>query len=331
MRDETWQQTVSGWISAAVGEPVHGLELIRTEAWSTVWRCTSREGVLWFKENISTSPAEGAVHDVLAALAPRYVTPPVAWDRTGGWTLTRDGGTTMMDRKPEIRGIDPVEVADMVRDYACLQRATIDHRPALLEAGLPDGSPARAGLMLTDLAMEMARMDPEDPRYIDQAELQRLLGSVAGIEQASRDLLAGPVPLAFDHNDLFPRNVFVPRAGGAYHFFDFGESVWAHPFGSLVMLQWELAHRLQVDVGDEGTLDLRHPVIGRVFDAYLEQWRDYATQPALRTLAAAALQIAPLYRAWVWMTVLRTTPAALASHGGTPRAWIFDVERPVTL
>lgn len=331
MRDEAWQRTVGGWISAAVGEPVQGLELIRTEAWSTVWRCTSSEGVLWFKENIATSPAEGAVQDVLAALAPRYVAPPVAWDRTRGWILTRDGGTTMMNRRPQIRGMDPVEVVEMMRDYARLQVATIDHRPALLAAGLPDGSPARAGQMLTDLAMEMASMSPEDPRYIDQGELERLLGAVPGIEQASRDLLGGPVPLAFDHNDLFPRNVFVPRAGGAYRFFDFGESLWAHPFGSLVMLMWELVHRLHVDVGDEGPLVLRHPVIGTVLDTYLEQWGDYAARPVLRTQAAAALQIAPLYRAWVWMAVLRTTPTALTSHGSTPRAWIFDVERPITL
>lgn len=53
----------------------------------------------------------------------------------------------------------------------------------------------------------------------------------------------GPVPLAFDHNDLFPRNVFDHRPGQGYRFSDFAESVWAHPFGSLLMLQWELAHR----------------------------------------------------------------------------------------
>lgn len=313
------------------GESILGLKLVRTEARSTVWRCTSSQGVLWFKENSSTNPAEGAIHHVLAGLAPEYVTPPVAWDRSRGWILTRDGGTTMMDRKPETRGIDPSGVSELVRDYAQLQRATIDHRSALLDAGLPEPSPAGVGLMLTDLAVEMAEADPQDPRHIDEVEFQRLRDAVAGIEQAAHDLLDGPVPLAFDHNDLFPRNVFVPEATGAYRFFDFGESVWAHPFGSLVMLQWELAHQLKIDLGDKGALDLRHPPISGVFDAYLEQWRDYADRLTLRRLTAATLQIAPLYRTWVWMGVLRNTPTALAAHGKTPRAWIFDVERPVML
>jgi len=120
------------------GESILGLKLVRTEARSTVWRCTSSQGVLWFKENSSTNPAEGAIHHVLAGLAPEYVTPPVAWDRSRGWILTRDGGTTMMDRKPETRGIDPSGVSELVRDYAQLQRATIDHRSALLDAGLPE-------------------------------------------------------------------------------------------------------------------------------------------------------------------------------------------------
>lgn len=76
---------------------------------------------------------------------------------------------------------------------------------------------------------------------------------------------------------------------------------------------------------------MRHPVISGVFDAYLEQFRDYAPQSTLRVLAAAALQIAPLYRAWVWMAVLRHTPTALASQPSTPPALIFGVERPVKL
>jgi len=95
------------------GESILGLKLVRTEARSTVWRCTSSQGVLWFKENSSTNPAEGAIHHVLAGLAPEYVTPPVAWDRSRGWILTRDGGTTMMDRKPETRGIDPSGVSEL--------------------------------------------------------------------------------------------------------------------------------------------------------------------------------------------------------------------------
>lgn len=39
-----------------------------------------------------------------ALTSSRVTAAPVAWDRTRGWLLTRGGGITMMDRKPEIRG-----------------------------------------------------------------------------------------------------------------------------------------------------------------------------------------------------------------------------------
>lgn len=139
------------------------------------------------------------------------------------------------------------------------------------------------------------------------------------------------MPLAFDHNDLFPRNVFVPRQGRDYRFFDFGESLWSHPFESLVMLVWEVIHQHKLQVHASGPLDLDHPSIHGLVDGYLDGWRDFADLPTLRRLMAAALQIAPLYRAERWMEILARSPAALDRHGSTPRAWIFDVERPVRI
>lgn len=247
--------------------------------------------------------------------------------------LTKDGGTTLQHQQPEIRGITIEAVSRVLRDYAQLQRSTIGQGSALLEVGLPNGSPRRAGSILKELANEMAGLDADDARHIDALEHDRLLRAVDVLEDLASFLIAGPIPLAFDHNDLFPRNVFVPRKGrdDVYRFFDFAESVWAHPFGSLVMFQWELLHRLDIKPGGSEPIDLRHPGITEVFDVYLSQWQDFADQPTLRALAAAALQIAPLYRAWTWMEVLRRNPAGLSRHGGTPRAWIFDVDLQVIL
>lgn len=332
MRGLSWQLTVREWISQILGTKVAELEHARTEAWSTVWSCRTPDGRVWFKESTSANPAEGPVQQILADLAPAHVDAPLGWDVQRGWLLTPDGGTTLRDHAPQIRGMRTDAVVQVVRDYAQVQRATVDHGDALRGAGLPEHPPGDAATTLLDLASQMAAVSPEDPRHIDEAEHDRLRGAVDTVREAAYLLTSGPVPLSFEHSDLFPRNIFIPRhPAGPYRFFDFAESVWAHPFGSLLMLQWELVHRHGLQVGDDGPLDLDHPAIRQVFDAYLASWTDFADAPTLRALAAAALQLAPLQRAAVWLEVLRRHPSALGQHGATPSRWIFDVARPVSL
>lgn len=332
MRDTAWQSDVHQWVCAVTGGSLPPLEHVRTEAWSTVWRARSRDTTFWFKENTPSLTPEGPVQAKLAILAPEQVDAPVAWDVDRGWLLTPDGGQVLQDRYPELRGMDREAIRSMLRSYAHLQRATLGHGEDLAAVGLPDRSPATAGQTLRQVATAMAATPPGDPRHIDDQELTRLQAGVDVVEEAARCLQHGPVPHALDHNDLFPRNVFVPRSGGqGYRFFDFGESLWSHPFESLVMLTWEVIHQHKLQVADSGLLDLDHPSIHDLFDAYLEGWQDFADLPALRRLTAAALQIAPLYRAERWMEILASRPAALGRHGSIPRAWIFDIERPVHL
>lgn len=331
MRDTTWQHEVHQWACDTSGEALTPLQHVRTEAWSTVWSAQGTQTTFWFKENTPSLTPEGSVQTVLAGLTPDQVTAPVAWDGDKGWLLTLDGGQVLQDRYPERRGMDPEAIAEMLRSYVLVQRATIGHAERLAAAGLPNRSPATAGETLLHVATAMASAAPDDPRHITSQELGRLEQCVQAINEAGQDLHAGPVPLAFDHNDLFPRNVFVPRRDQGYRFFDFGESLWSHPFESLVMLVWEVIHQHKLQVQDSGPLDLDHPSIHGLIDPYLDGWRDFADHPTLKRLMAAALQIAPLYRAERWMEILAHRPAALDRHGATPRAWIFDIERPVRI
>jgi len=107
--------------------------------------------------------------------------------------------------------------------------------------------------------------------------------------------------------------------------------VGPHPFESLVTLVWELVHQHRLDVGDTGVLDLADPRVLDPVDAYLGVWQDHADLRTLRQLAAAALQIAPLYRAERRLHVLAHRPDALGPRATPPRAWVFDVERMVLL
>jgi hypothetical protein len=303
----------------------------RQEAWSTIWRTQGSGAALWLKASTSANPAEGSVHHLLSQVATDQVRAPVGWDDSRGWLLTRDGGRTVFDADPGVRGLTGTVAADLLDSYATLQRATVGHRDEFAAAGLPDGSPTDSADLLLCCVQEMAAVPKEDPRHLTDDEAAALVGVAPELQAIGEALTAGPVPLAFDHNDLFPRNVFEARPGYGYRFFDFAESVWAHPFGSLLMLLWELMHRAGIDAGETGVLDLRDERIGSVFDSYLSRWTDYGSMDELRQLASWALRIAPLYRASTWLEVLRKVSTAVEKHGKTPRAWIFDVLRPVAL
>jgi hypothetical protein len=298
-----------------------------------VWTIATDRGLIWFKQCEPSSRTEPAVHRILAQIAPEFVDAPLAVHPGRGWTLTRDGGVTVAETGPVgSRGVVPETVVALLIDYAALQRITIRHRAKLAAAGLPSMHPEDAAGTAAKQARSMWALPPTDPRHLTDAQLQSVLAAGPALTAAAEVLIGGPVPLAFDHADLFPRNVFLPRAAGEpYRFFDFAESVWAHPFSSLVMLIPELQHRWRTPRSPDA-VDCRDPRIGAILDAYLDCWTDLAPIADLRVLAAAALRVAPLHRSAPWLRTLAEADATvLAAHGRTPWAWLEDVTKVVLL
>ena len=332
-----WLDSVTGWVRRCSGRDEVILAEVVTEAWSTVWCTAGAEERLWFKESPWANRAEGVRARRPGSGWPRRRSP-----RRSAGTATADGYSLEMAARPWRTATgSPVPLwPTSLGNYAELQLATIDHRDTLVAAGLPDQPPDQTPQLLSTCLAEMASVSVDDPRHLNHDEVEHLttVGAEA-VRNAASTLRQGSVPLAFDHNDLFPRNSYLPResmlalAPGArnYRFFDFAESVWAHPFGSLAMLLWELVHRFDVAVGDVGPVDVSDSPIRPIFDSYLQCWRQFADLDQLRRLAASALLIAPLYRTATWLAVLRSNPEALDRHGSTPRAWIFDVTRPLIL
>ena len=311
-----WVGEVEGWIAEVLGRP-RRIEHHRTRPWATVWTA----GDLWFKENCPSHRAEAAVHAAVARLAPGHVDPPVAGEPGRGRLLTRDGGPT-----PE----DSATSFPLLRDYAALQRRTVGHRDELVAAGLRVADPRDAADLAAAQAERLAAYPTDDPRHLTAEQRDAVLAAGPALAAAGRELAAGPVPLAFDQADLAPRNVFAPRAGGPYRFFDLADAVWAHPFGSLVMPVADCLRRWRIPAGPD--LDCRDPRVRAVLDAYLACWTDLAPLPELRRLAGCALRIAPLHRTAAWLGILADADdEAIARHGRTPWAWLEDVTKPVMM
>lgn len=82
----------------------------------------------------------------------------------------------------------------------------------LHEGGLPRREPGGAPGAAAAQARLMASFPSEDPRFLTDEQVQAVLDAGPALAEAAGRLSTGPVPLGFDHADLFPRNVFVPRA-----------------------------------------------------------------------------------------------------------------------
>jgi len=231
-----WIGEVEGWIGEVVGQRCR-LVHRETRPWSTLWTVSTGAETLWFKANCPAQRSEAGVHAALARLVPDYVDAPVAVEPARGWLLTREGGTPLNHCSPNGTGdVGLATLTAVVRDYAALQRGTVGCGDQLVSAGLRIAHPVDAAELAASQAEQLAMLRAGDPRRLTADERDSVLASLPALEKAGRVLTGGAVPLAIDQSDLFPRNVFLRRLGGPYRFFDFADAVWAHPFGSLLML-----------------------------------------------------------------------------------------------
>lgn len=325
-----WVTDVESWIGAVTGA---GATVVHheTRPWSTVWTVSTGTGTLWLKENCAAHRGEAGIHAEVAALAPDYVDAPVAVEPRRGWLLTRDGGTTLLDATPGgTHGVETPTLTAVLRDYAALQRLTIGHQNRLTAAGLRAAEPRDAADLAREQVEELAAYPRDDPRHVTAEQRDKVLAVLPALTAAGATLSAGAVPLALDQADLFPRNVFLPRASGPYRFFDLADAVWAHPFGSLLLLTVERLRRWQIPTGD--VIDFRDERVAVVLDTYLNCWTDLAPLDDLRRLAECALRIAPLHRVAAWLGILRDADdTAVAAHGRTPWVWLDRVTKSAQL
>ena len=115
-------------------------------------------------------------------------------------------------------------------------------------------------------------------------------------------MATAPGAPSLDHNDLHPWNVFatLPEPQADARFFDWGDSVVAHPFASLLVLLRSLRLALEVAADDRRVL--------RVRDAYLEAFGTLASRRELVETADLACRVAKLARVLTWQRAIGDKP-----------------------
>jgi hypothetical protein len=318
----------TGALNRAGATPLGAPEIYAVRAWSTIWTLRTDAGLMWFKAGHAR---DCVIEQVLADLVPTLVDAPVAVEAAEGWLLTRDGGITVDAHLSAGHALLPSLACRIIRDYAALQRRTLDQRTLLVTAGIPVANPTEAADVALAHAAYLAQLPQDDPRHLHTAGHDAVTRSAPQLRAAGEALSTGPVPLGLDHGDLATRNVFKPRGDGQFRFFDFSDARWAHPFESLAMFLWECARRWRITIRTD-VIDARDPRLQAVLDAYMSCWTDKAPLQDLRTLMPHALRLAPLHRTGVWLQILADADTqAIATHGRTPWSWLQDVTKPVQL
>ena len=271
----------TAWVDARLEEAGRSrtgpLELFRERPWATVWRAETTDGPVWLKQPNAETVFEVGLYALLERVAPEHILIPLGVDVERGLLLLPDGGPTT----------DDLETA--LPQYAELQRAVAPHVDDLLAFGIADmrgdAMPERFEEALASIAGG-GHVAAARKRY------------VAWCEQ----LAAAPGGASLDHNDLHGENIL---AGG--RFYDWGDSVVAHPFACMLI-------PMGIARGDP-----------RVRDAYLEAFTDLGPHAELVATLELACRVAKIARALVWLRAVRAMPDADPNWTSAPLEYLTSV------
>jgi len=304
-----WLAEAGAWLDERLAEAglqrTGAVEQAHLAPWSTVLCAPTTGGRVWLKAEGPGQEFEVGLYELLSTLAPAGILTPIATDAGRAWVLLPDGGQALAER---LEGDALARAwADALPVYAALQRAGAPHARRLLELGVSDMRAASIPGRF-EQALEVVRGYVEahgDDE--DRAALERAAALGPQVAAWSRELAGAPGGVTIDHNDLHAGNVLL-RDGQAT-FFDWGDSVVAHPFSSMLVTLTVLQRR------DLGGCELDDPRLLAVRDAYLEAFADLAPHAELVETLELACRLAKIGRAVTWEWVIRSLrPADVAEE-----------------
>lgn len=296
---DEWLSQAQAWLdeqlAAAGTRRVGELAQPRVRAWGTVLRADTTTGPVWLKAPGRATVFEVPLYRLLATLVPRFVLDPIAVDVERGWVLLPDGGPTLREQLGD-RDLSDV-MTRVLPQYAELQLELQPHAEDLLAAGVTDMRPAVMPQRF-DEALEATG------RYVDSAggaeakeQHQWIAGQRTEFVARCADL---PDRASLDHNDLHTNNI-LGSPDGSVRFYDWGDSVLAHSFSTLLIPLLALTKLLEVDPDDE--------LVRRPRDAYLEV---FGNPGELLAELELACWIGKVARALVWERSLHGDPGEYA-------------------
>jgi Phosphotransferase enzyme family len=286
-----WREQARDWIDGRLAEAgctrTGEVEQPRLRPWGTVLRAPTDRGPVWLKAGAPATAFEAGLYELLVRTVPDHVLTPIAVDAPRGWVLLPDGGPSLRELGDDTKRSDLVAAA--LAQYAALQRALTPHVDELLALGVADMRPP---LMPRRFDEALAAAEAEHEQVADGAALVRRLERMRPTVSGWCERLAqSPPGASLDHNDLHAWNI-LPRPGGHFRYYDWGDAVVAHPFAVMLV---PLAMAERAPGGAE-----------RPRDAYLEVFGDLAPRAELAETLSLACRVAKIARALTWERALRS-------------------------
>jgi hypothetical protein len=322
---DEWRVEATAWLDARLDEAGirrrDDVEPPRIRPWGAVARVPTDAGTVWFKATAPATGFEAALYPILFEHAPETVLAPIAVDAERGWLVLPDGGVRLGD---VVEGEALVEAMTVVLPrYAELQRAAAPSVEAMLAAGVLDLRPAALPERFDDALAVIGASVERHGSEEDRARHARIAHARPRVADWSERLAASPIAASIDHDDLHARNVLARSADAldTARIFDWGDSVVAHPFTSLLVALRSVQATLEVGPRDPALLRLR--------DAYLEAFTDLDDRAALIETVEAACHGGKIARALVWHRSIATTPPdERGDFADAPLYWLGEVLDP---
>jgi hypothetical protein len=262
--------------------------------WATAVRAPTTAGVVWLKATGPATSFEVRLYPLLASLVPEHVLTPIAVDTGRGWILLPDGGLSIGEQLTG-RELGDAMMSALVQ-YAELQVILAGHEPELLAAGVPDMRPE----VMTQRFEQVLDIVSRDVDRIglpaDRATLTAVAGLRGTVASWCAELADSQLSASLDHNDLHPWNILT-GSDRRSRFYDWGDSVLAHPF-AVMLVPLGVVQRL-LDV------PLDHPGFRRARDAYLDVFSPLSPGEDLVRTLGTACRVAKIARVLTWHRALQ--------------------------
>jgi hypothetical protein len=292
---EGWRAGAGAWLDERLGEVgwarTGPVEQPHVRPWATALRAPTTGGDVWLKAAGPGTAFEIGLYGVLSRVAPDRVLAPVAADVERGWIVLPDGGPPLRERLEGQPLVDALAAA--LADYGRLQRDLVPHVDELLAAGVTDMRPA----IMPERFEEALAVTADEP---DRARRDRIVALRPDVARWCGELAASALPASLDHNDLHPGNILDGAGGADGHgarFYDWGDSVVAHPLSALLVPLRVAAHILGTGPDDPRTRAVR--------DTYLDVFAADAPGEDLVATFQLASRVATVARTLTWERALR--------------------------
>jgi hypothetical protein len=296
-----WRELAVSWLDeqlAVIGSRRTGeVEQPHLRPWATVLKVPTASGTVWFKACGPATAFEVGLYELIGQVSPEQALSPIATDLTRGWIILPDGGPPLGDLLAGTELADVMETA--MAAYGHLQRTLARHVDHLLALGIADMRPAIMPARFEEALQAVGERVSAGGDAADRANYERVLSQGKTILSWCDTLAAVGGQHSLDHNDLHPWNVLVGPADetSRVRFYDWGDSVVAHPFASMLVPLGYMQQHL-------GT-SLDHPRVRRIRDAYLDSFTDLGSHAELVGILELACRVGKIARALTWDRSLR--------------------------